>query len=70
MKLPEIETHQNGEPSKPIKKSICALIEDEKLAVDTFGGRVHVERPSPFAVFVNKDVASTLKKSTSLPHPY
>jgi hypothetical protein len=23
-----------------------------------------------FTVFVNKDVASTLKKSTSIPHPY
>lgn len=43
MKLPEIVTHQNGESSEPIKKPICSLIEDEKLSVDTFGGRVHVE---------------------------
>ncbi len=56
MKLPEIETDQNGEPSKPIKKSICALIEDEKLAVDTFGGRVHVERPSPFVANIGKEL--------------
>ena len=43
MKLPTVQPHQKGESPEPIKRPICALIEDKKLSVDTFGGRVHVE---------------------------
>ena len=43
MKFPEILPHQKGECLEPLKKSDYLLIDDSKLAVDTFGGRVHVE---------------------------
>jgi Transposase DDE domain group 1 len=43
MKLPGTELHPKGESLEPIKRPICVLIEEERLAVDTFGGRVHVE---------------------------
>ena len=43
MKLPEILPHPKGEPLEPVKKPDYLLIEDSKLPVDTFGGRVHVE---------------------------
>ena len=43
MKLPEIVAHQKGECPKPEKKPNYLLTEDTQLAVDTFGGRVHVE---------------------------
>ncbi|MDA0759779.1 MAG: transposase, partial [Proteobacteria bacterium] len=42
MKLPEVQTHQNGESSSALKEPDY-LSADAKLAVDTFGGRVHVE---------------------------
>jgi len=42
MKLPEVQSHQNGESLSPLKKPDY-LASDAKLAVDTFGGRVHVE---------------------------
>src|SRR3990167_1487509 len=43
MKLPSVSPHPKGESLEPTKKSICGFIDGEKLAVDTFGGRVHVE---------------------------
>ena len=43
MKLPEVLAHQKGEPQPPEKKQNYLLTDDTKLAVDTFGGRVHVE---------------------------
>ena len=43
MKLPEVFSHQNGEHPEPTKKANYSLIDDSRLAVDTFGGRVHVE---------------------------
>jgi hypothetical protein len=43
MKLPEIPPHPKGESLEPLKKPNILLIEDSKLPVDTFGGRVHVE---------------------------
>lgn len=43
MQLPEIEPHQKGEYPEPEKKPNYLLTDDTKLAVDTFGGRVHVE---------------------------
>jgi hypothetical protein len=43
VKLPEIVPHQNGERVEPEKKHNYWLTEDTQLAVDTFGGRVHVE---------------------------
>ena len=43
MKLPEILSHQKGEALEPEKKPDYLLIDESKLAVDTFGGRVHVE---------------------------
>ena len=46
MKLPEVFPHQNGEHPESTKKSNVSndsLIDDSTLAVDTFGGRVHVE---------------------------
>jgi hypothetical protein len=43
MKLPEVLPHQKGEPLEPQKKPDYMLTDDSKLAVDTFGGRVHVE---------------------------
>jgi hypothetical protein len=42
MKLPEEDTHQNGD-SLLSKKKYDFLEKDSNLAVDTFGGRVHVE---------------------------
>lgn len=42
MKLPEVQFHQNGESLSALKKPDY-LAADAKLAVDTFGGRVHVE---------------------------
>lgn len=43
MKLPEILPHPKGEPKTTQKKQNYLLTDDTKLAVDTFGGRVHVE---------------------------
>ena len=46
MKLPELSTHPKGELAKPNKKTeyISDCIEtNNRLPVDTFGGRVHVE---------------------------
>lgn len=43
MKLPEVLPHQTGESREPQKKQNYLLTEDSKLAVDTYGGRVHVE---------------------------
>lgn len=43
MKFPDVLPHQNGEALEPLKKPNYLLSEDEKLSVDTFGGRVHVE---------------------------
>lgn len=43
MKLPDLPAHPKGEPLEPLKKPAHLLIEDSKLPVDTFGGRVHVE---------------------------
>lgn len=43
MKLPEIIPHQKGEHPELEKKPNYLLTDDTKLAVDTFGGRVHVE---------------------------
>ena len=43
MKLPEIVSHQKGESVEPEQKPTYLLTDDTKLAVDTFGGRVHVE---------------------------
>ena len=40
MKLPENLIHQNGEPETSSKSSDISL---EKITVETFGGRVHVE---------------------------
>lgn len=42
MKLPSPHIHQKGEALKP-QKSVKLPTENTKLAVDTFGGRVHVE---------------------------
>jgi hypothetical protein len=46
MKLPDLSTHPKGERIKPSKKndflSNCSESND-RLPVDTFGGRVHVE---------------------------
>jgi hypothetical protein len=42
MKLPETEAHQKGD-SLLSKKKYDFLEKDTHLAVDTFGGRVHVE---------------------------
>src|SRR5215469_10564023 len=42
MVLPPKKVHQNGEPSEPQFK-LNLLAKNIKLAVDTFGGRVHVE---------------------------
>lgn len=43
MKLPEVLPHQIGESLEPQKKQNYLLSEESKLAVDTYGGRVHVE---------------------------
>ena len=43
MKLLEILPHQKGEPKTPEKNQNYLLTDETKLAVDTFGGRVHVE---------------------------
>lgn len=43
MKLPEVLPHPKGEHLEPQKKQNYLLTDDSKLAVDTFGGRVHVE---------------------------
>ena len=46
MKLPELSTHPKGELIKPNKKAdyLSDRTENnERLAVETFGGRVHVE---------------------------
>jgi hypothetical protein len=43
MKLPEILPHQKGEHLDLPKKLNYLLTDDSRLAVDTFGGRVHVE---------------------------
>jgi Transposase DDE domain group 1 len=43
MKLPEELSHPKGETPEPIKKPNYLLSDESKLAVDTFGGRVHVE---------------------------
>ena len=43
MKLPEIVSHQKGDHPEPEKKPNYLLSDDTKPAVDTFGGRVHVE---------------------------
>jgi hypothetical protein len=43
VKLPEIVSHQKGESLEPEQKPTYLLTDDTKLAVDTFGGRVHVE---------------------------
>lgn len=43
MKLPEMSTHRKGELLELLKEQDYLLIEDSKLSVDTFGGRVHVE---------------------------
>lgn len=43
MKLPEVTSHPKGESLEPVKKLNYLLTDDSKLAVDTFGGRVHVE---------------------------
>ncbi len=43
MELPEVLTHQKGEDLEPQKKPHYLLTDESKLAVDTFGGRVHVE---------------------------
>lgn len=42
MKLPEKKTHQNGE-SESVQKYIELISDNSTLAVDTFGGRIHVE---------------------------
>lgn len=42
MRLPPVDAHQIGEPLLPEKKPDF-LEKDKNLAVDTFGGRVHVE---------------------------
>ena len=42
MILPPVKTHQKGEPEKDLKKSKL-LAKNTSLAVETFGGRVHVE---------------------------
>lgn len=42
MKLPPQATHQNGEPPEALLKPNL-LAENVSLAVDTFGGRVHIE---------------------------
>ena len=46
MKLPELSTHPEGELVKPSQKddhlSNCTE-NNERLPVETFGGRVHVE---------------------------
>jgi len=46
MKLPELSTHPKGEQLKPKGKTnyLSHCIENaERLSVETFGGRVHVE---------------------------
>lgn len=43
MKLPEKLSHPKGETPEPQRKPNYLLSDESKLAVDTFGGRVHVE---------------------------
>jgi hypothetical protein len=46
MKLPELSTHPKGELSKPTKKNNYlsdSTKNSDRLPVETFGGRVHVE---------------------------
>ncbi|MBA2650356.1 MAG: hypothetical protein H0U75_12340 [Legionella sp.] len=40
MKLSEIPAQQKGEPLEPLKKPDYLLLDDSKLPVDTFCGRV------------------------------
>ena len=62
MKLPEEDTHQNGD-SLLSKKKYDFLEKDSNLAVDTFGGRVHVEWDPQSAVTPLADIEQlTLEK--------